>query len=350
MQLLIVDDQVNALKTLKDMLLRAWPQAQIFRARKVSTALDIAAERELDLIISDWQMPQLSGLDLLAQLKELAPDIPVIIYSGLKIENEDLEQALEMGAIDYLRKPLEQTELTARVKAALRLSSAYLQLKQLNQSQDMVFAFLANHLVNDSCQLGIALNMIQKQLPEEQVQLHKILQQALTTQQSHQQRLENMLSWTRLLFGERQPYYQNCQIKKLIENTLSSFEHGHLRLRSNRELCLSTDVQILDEILNFLIGRAVSRCPQDEVRIQVQDVGAALRIEVRDYGPTLLAEELACVLNPILNYGLLGEFNLQGLGLQICHENLRLLGSKLQGCSKPGQGTRLWFDLKKASP
>ncbi|MCQ2975512.1 MAG: response regulator [Bacteroidales bacterium] len=73
-----------------------------------------------DLVLLDWQMPGLSGLEVTKLIKKNYKVISVIIVTG-KITSEDLRLALENGANDYIKKPIDKIELLARTKSALNL-------------------------------------------------------------------------------------------------------------------------------------------------------------------------------------------------------------------------------------
>ncbi|MDK2776616.1 MAG: phosphate regulon transcriptional regulator PhoB [Pseudomonadota bacterium] len=80
-----------------------------------------------DLVILDWMMPMLSGIELTRRLKreELTADIPVIMLTA-RTDEDDRINGLESGADDYIVKPFSPRELVARVRAVLRRTNALL--------------------------------------------------------------------------------------------------------------------------------------------------------------------------------------------------------------------------------
>ena len=95
---------------------------------------EVALKELPDLIIMDWAMPQMNGIDTTLKLKatDETKDIPVVMATGVMTSSEDLKRALEAGAIDYLRKPFDPLELTARINAAMTLSQSFQEIRRQN--------------------------------------------------------------------------------------------------------------------------------------------------------------------------------------------------------------------------
>jgi len=138
-KVLIVDDQPENIQTIAEMLEQEHPEYRLYQATTGRTALQIAKYHKADLVISDWQMPGMSGIELTKALKS-DPDtqhIPVIIVTGVMLTPADLEIALSAGAHDYMRKPVDAVELAARTHSALRIVSMHmLDIKNKNKELD----------------------------------------------------------------------------------------------------------------------------------------------------------------------------------------------------------------------
>ncbi|PHC77647.1 fused response regulator/phosphatase [Bacillus toyonensis] len=85
---------------------------------------DSSRHNEIDLILLDIMMPEIDGLEVCRRLqkKEKFKDIPIIFVTALEDANK-LAEALDMGAMDYITKPINKVELLARMRVALRLKS-----------------------------------------------------------------------------------------------------------------------------------------------------------------------------------------------------------------------------------
>lgn len=118
-QVLVVEDETEIRELISLLLLR-----QGHRVQQCSSAiegLEQLKKNQYDLIILDWMLPQMSGIDFLKNLQ--AGKIPVLMVTA-KTEPQDIVTGLEAGADDYITKPFEPSILTARVRALLRRSLA----------------------------------------------------------------------------------------------------------------------------------------------------------------------------------------------------------------------------------
>ncbi len=114
--ILLVDDEPAVIKTLSAYCLEAGHEA--LTATNGMEGLRAFFQYRPQVIVSDIRMPELSGFEMLARIREVA-DVPVIALSVLGQE-ADKVQALKLGADDYLVKPVGLKEFTARIEAVLR--------------------------------------------------------------------------------------------------------------------------------------------------------------------------------------------------------------------------------------
>lgn len=129
-KILIVDDSIENLKFMVSVFNEFQNSYEIYQTVKPEVAIEIAEKTIPNLIITDWNMPNISGIGLINLFKKnpKLKEIPIIMATGEMISNADLETALEAGAIDYIRKPIDPTELIARTKSALKLTEYYKKL------------------------------------------------------------------------------------------------------------------------------------------------------------------------------------------------------------------------------
>lgn len=118
-RLVIIDDHYDILELLKhNFVLEGYEVKMFFNA---VDALKYINTDNTDLLITDWMLPEMDGLELCKNLKmsQYTRDIPLVMLTG-KNDEIDAVTALEVGAEDYITKPIRIRELLSRVKKILR--------------------------------------------------------------------------------------------------------------------------------------------------------------------------------------------------------------------------------------
>lgn len=105
-----------------------------------SIAYQYIQENEISLILLDWKMPKMSGMEFLKQLKMDKANalIPVLVISGFNKE-EVIPNSLQYELVDFISKPISKTELNAQVKKMLRISSNKQQLETAHSELDELY-------------------------------------------------------------------------------------------------------------------------------------------------------------------------------------------------------------------
>lgn len=119
--ILVVDDNTDSLGLLNQALSDAGHTVLI--AQSGLQALSVLHKTQPDLILLDAVMPEMDGFATCQAIRHINQDVPIIFMTGLS-ETEHVVQGLDAGAVDYLVKPLNHTELLARIK--VHLSTAQL--------------------------------------------------------------------------------------------------------------------------------------------------------------------------------------------------------------------------------
>jgi two-component system phosphate regulon response regulator PhoB len=116
-QVLVVEDEVEIRDLISLLLLR-----QGHRVQSCGSAIEAQEQlhrSKFDLIVLDWMLPQMSGVEFLKILQGSAVKTPVLMVTA-KTEPHDIVVGLEAGADDYVTKPFEPSVFAARVRALLR--------------------------------------------------------------------------------------------------------------------------------------------------------------------------------------------------------------------------------------
>lgn len=119
-KILVVEDEISVLRFLKHSLEAS--DFSVIEATSGQEALNRAIESKPDIIILDYGLPDLSGLEVLKSIREWSK-VPIIFLTARDSE-EDKVEILDNGADDYLTKPFGVPELLARLRVALRHNSS----------------------------------------------------------------------------------------------------------------------------------------------------------------------------------------------------------------------------------
>jgi len=134
-RILIADDNQQNRELLEAYL--ADDGHEILMAADGRQTLDVAMEKQPDLVLLDIMMPKLSGYEVCQKLKHdpRTLNIPVLMVTALR-DMGDIEKAVAAGADDFLSKPVHRLELKTRVRSLLRV-------RHLTNERDRLLAYLA---------------------------------------------------------------------------------------------------------------------------------------------------------------------------------------------------------------
>ncbi len=135
--ILIIDDNRDIIRSIAEDLRTHNHHFRVINANNGLNGVRIAREELPDLILMDWDMPIMNGLEAIRTLKNDANthEIPVIMATGRMTTPGDLQIALEAGAVDYVRKPVDIVELSARINTAMRLKEQHDAIGQLMKNE-----------------------------------------------------------------------------------------------------------------------------------------------------------------------------------------------------------------------
>ena len=146
-KILIVDDDVAVTNYLMVFLM----QTEEYESTVVNDSLavpDMLDSETFDIILLDMDMPGLTGLDILREVRERELDTPVVILSGVN-DVELAVNALKLGAFDYLTKPVEDEKLLDVLRSAVKHKSLHLKINEMSlnlKREDLTFKEAFEHV------------------------------------------------------------------------------------------------------------------------------------------------------------------------------------------------------------
>ena len=203
-KILIVEDE----RGIRDMIGYALSRAGISYAQAATSeeASRLIEQTRFDLILLDWMLPDVSGIDLVRHLKEdsRTASLPVIMLTA-RGEEEDKVRGLDVGADDFITKPFSPKELVARIRAVLRRAG--------NQAVDIIEA---GGLVLNTVSHRVHARGNEVQLSQKEFQLLQVLMSNPDRVFSRAQLLD--LVWPRdINVGERTVDVHISSLRRALE-------------------------------------------------------------------------------------------------------------------------------------
>lgn len=143
--ILIVDDSTSY-RLLLMRHIKAWGEYTLLQAEDGEQALEIIKSRRVGIIISDWEMPNINGLDLCKAVREFSHHYIYFILVTSRGTADDLILGMEAGADDFLTKPINQQELRVRLRAGERILRLEANLEEKNQKLNAAYELIENDL------------------------------------------------------------------------------------------------------------------------------------------------------------------------------------------------------------
>jgi PAS domain S-box-containing protein len=149
-KILVIDDNADNLTSVKALIKEAFPDSLILTALNGTIGIEMAS-LDPDLILLDILMPGMDGFEVCRSLKsnKNLSDIPVVFFTALKGDRESRIQALECGAEAFIAKPIDETELTAQIRAMVKIKTANIGKRDENKRLAALVEEQTHQLKND---------------------------------------------------------------------------------------------------------------------------------------------------------------------------------------------------------
>ncbi len=260
--ILLVDDIYENIYSLK-MLIEDGFDVNIFSALNVNDAMTILMENSIDLILTDIQMPNIDGFEFVKYLKtiEKTKDIPIIFITGIYDKDEYKTKGYDLGAIDYITKPINHILLNAKLKI-------YIDIFMNKKIQEEIINERNTLLINQSkfIAMGEMINMIAHQWRQPLTTLGLILDRMNLLDNmnklDHKTFKENYSKGSNLIqhmsqtiedfrsFYKNEEGKENTTIKNLLERSISLISPAFIENTITYTIFISDETKMLNLNLN----------------------------------------------------------------------------------------------------
>ncbi|MCP4152013.1 MAG: hybrid sensor histidine kinase/response regulator [bacterium] len=350
----VAEDVPKNLHVLYDMLNRE--NYRVAASGNGEQALKMIADLKPDLVLLDIMMPGINGIEVCRRLKEnpATAEIPIIFLTALA-NPDDIVKGFKIGAVDYITKPFNQTELMARVKNHLELRFSREALKELNTTKDKFLSIISHDLRTPLQSLYFSTYAAYQKcetLDEEEKKDHFRHFYHCTHQLS--MLVENLFYWARSQGGGMEARPDKLDMAGLAKETLELLEESSLnkkiRLNSLIETGITAyaDRDMIRTVMRNLVSNAVKYTkPGGEVTLRAEIRKGSTAIKVEDNGMGMDEKTIAQLFvnaGKRITPGTADEKG-SGLGLILCKEFVEKNHGTIDVESEPGKGTVFTFTM-----
>lgn len=362
--ILIVDDEEDVLLSLRSMFRREYEVLTVPRARD---ALDLMEKRDVHIVVSDQRMPDMNGVDFLAEVSRRFPDVIRLMITGY-MDIHSVTEAVNRGHVfRYLAKPWDPGELEAAVRQAAEqyevLDERRRLLRELEEANQLKTAFItiASHELNTP--LTIVLGMLElaaSKATEPNVRGY------LDRARRAARRLQHLLVNTFKLLQQKEFHrslervsFRLADLFQEIRDDLDPYlrERGHRWIQSIEPegASLYASRTHLRDVLENLLTNAIKFSDDgSDIRLEADQVEGRTRLRVIDHGVGISLEDQPHVFEPLFStwdrmqhssgdYGFCKRG--LGLGLAIVKKFVEMHGGHITFESQPGAGTTFQIEL-----
>ena len=309
-----------------------------------------------DLILLDIQMPEMDGFEVCKLLKSNpeTKDIPVIFLTAV-IEHEKILEGFELGAVDYITKPFNISELTARVATHIEISRSRAKLTELNATKDKFFSIISHDLRSPlGTILGFSQLLLENLDQYSTDQTRKFIDNIYQTTKNTYELLQNLLDWSILQTGKLTQKIEKNNLKIIADDI--SLLYGNIAeskgiiLQNNilSDVYINCDIEMTKTVFRNLISNAIKFTNSDGlVSVNFIKNASDIEIQISDSGVGIAPENLPYLFLIEKNISTTGTNNEKGtgLGLILCKELIERQDGKIWVESNSGIGTTFKFTL-----
>ena len=368
-QVLFLDDEESIIDGVQRLFARE-PYA-IFATTSPDKAREALAQGTIKVVVSDYRMPEISGVKFLREVKEKYPGIVKILFTGYT-DFSAAEEAINVGEVyRFISKPWKTAELLSTIRQCIEHYDLILETKLKNEEIEIAnkrlkamyeiqkeFTSTVSHELRTplaSIKMGIDL-VTKKMLGEINKEQEEVLGHVKSNVDRLKRLIDDILDLTKMESGKLQMNFLMNDLHAVIQEVVESQKD----LAQSRGLYLKTefdpkvpkipfDSDRIIQVLNNLLNNAVKFTKQGGITIQTKDQSEEnhIIVSIKDTGKGIAEADIAKLFQKFqqIESAQENEEGGTGLGLAICKEIVSRHGGKIWVESKPGEGTAFNFIL-----
>jgi len=368
-QVLFLDDEESIIDGVQRLFMRE--PYEVFATTKVADARAALEKYKIKVVVSDYRMPDISGINFLREVKERYPDTVKILFTGYT-DFSAAEEAINVGEVyRFISKPWKTTELLSTIRQCIEhydlllkaktkeeeLELSNKKLKAMYEVQKEFTSTVSHELRTPLASIKTAIDLVvRKMVGEITPEQEEVLGRAKKNVDRLKRLIDDILDLTKMESGKLQMNFMVNNINNVIKETVESqkdvaVSRGlYIKLELDEQLpMVPIDSDRMTQVMNNLLNNAikftkkggititsVNKTESNHVIVAIKDTGRGIALS----GMPRVFEKFQQIESAESN-----EEGGTGLGLAICRQIVERHGGKIWVESKEGEGTVFSFIL-----
>ena len=349
-RILVVDDEELNLRLIEAMLTPLGYELSF--ARNGIEALEKVKESPPDVILLDIMMPKMDGYEVARRLKEDEGTriIPIVMVTALK-EVGDRVKALEAGATDFLTKPVDKTELRARVNSLVQVKAYQEELNRSNKELEQ-FAYVVSHDLREPLRMVTSFaQSLEKRYKDKLDKTADEYIQFIVDGAARMQRLiDDILLYSRV--STRALPFELVEMERVLQTVLGNLgiaaTEAEAKITHDPLPVIKADPSQMGQVLQNLIANAIKFSRKGEppvVHISARKENKEWVFSVKDSGIGIDPELFGRLFVLFQRLHTQDEYPGTGIGLAVTKKIVERHGGRIWIESEPGKGSTFHFSI-----
>ncbi len=368
-QVLFLDDEESIIDGIQRLFIRE--PYDVFATTKVAEARAALTKYKIKVVVSDYRMPDISGIHFLREVKEQYPDTVKILFTGYT-DFSAAEEAINVGEVyRFISKPWKTTELLSTIRQCIEhydlllraktkeeeLELSNKKLKAMYEVQKEFTSTVSHELRTPLASIKTAIDLVvRKMVGEITPEQSEVLGRAKKNVDRLKRLIDDILDLTKMESGKLQMNFMVNNINNVIKETVESQKDVatsrglYLKFELDENLPpVPIDTDRITQVMNNLLNNAIKFTKKGGITIATvnKTEGNHILVSVKDTGRGIAASGMSRVFEKFqqIESAEKNEEGGTGLGLAICRQIIERHGGKIWVESKEGEGTIFSFIL-----
>lgn len=288
MEILIIEDEFDILNGMKEAVQRLSNRIRhVYAVGSAEIALEIIEEHNPEIIVTDIVLPQMTGLDLMEQIRDNDYNPKIVVISGYS-NFQYAQRSIKLGAVDYMLKPFAQQEFIQKMKSVIDMIEEEEALgKLIRQSSNLA---VGTRTLRDKFFLGLCMNPVP--LNENTVHRLKFFDMEWLSGSSYSIIAIDRIEQAKLQLTEKEIELKVFAVGNVVEEILQRYQPSVLVRNIHHQWIIVTACDQTDEMADAL-SAAILKYQYIDVIVGISDRMNAFQAIARAYEQALKAMKLA---------------------------------------------------------